>query len=233
MNLLPDDIANNESEWIECLVDDELNATQLPRMYQYLDENSEAWKRCAIAMLDERALRKGVLHAFAPEGVEFVTPYAKPQVPTKRLDFDGKLSSKRNWLSLVLVAGGAMLVGALGYRLTTLSQTEQAESLVASIEFPVSDRDSFTPLDQESGRTQVSFQEAFRPNTLVEVENSPTRAVYYLDHQVPKFLLEAMVIAGHQLSIGQEMISIDGPDGQALEVPINKLEIEKYTATSL
>jgi hypothetical protein len=130
------------------------------------------------------------------------------------------LSSKRNWLSLVLVAGGAMLVGALGYRLTTLSQTEQAESLVASIEFPVSDRDSFTPLDQESGRTQVSFQEAFRPNTLVEVENSPTRAVYYLDHQVPKFLLEAM-------------ISIDGPDGQALEVPINKLEIEKYTATSL
>ncbi len=235
MNVLPEDIANNESEWLEWLVDDELDAQQLPRFFRYLDDKPEAWKRCATALLDDRSMRKGVMQASGSVRSDEDLSAVKPQVVAKSLD--SKSLSRRSWLPMVLVACLAMLIGAIGHRMTVLPQTVQPEQIVSSFDSSINDLLAKDQIDEvpawRNSRTQVSFQEAFKPNTLVEVENSPTRAVYYIDHQVPKFLLEAMVIAGHQLTIGQEMVLIDGPNGEALEVPINKLEIEKYTVTSL
>ncbi len=230
-NLLPEDIANNESNWLECLVDDELDSQQLQGLCQYFDRTPDAWKRCATALLDDRTMRMGVIQAFATDDFRKAVAPVKAQVKTKGI-VPKSTSPLRSWMPMVLCACFAMIMGAIGQRMLMLPQTEQPRDVVSAFDPPMTDRSELDSLPSRS-LTQVSFQNAFKPNTLVEIENSPTRAVYYIDHQVPKFLLEAMVIAGHQLSIGQEMVLIDGPNGEALEVPINRLEIEKYCTASL
>ncbi len=63
---------------------------------------------------------------------------------------------------------------------------------------------------------------------LYQVRDTPDEAVYYVDCDVPRFLLESLVLAGHNVKLEQDFLGYTESPNSPAAVPINVLRIEKY-----
>ena len=243
-------VSDNESLWIELLVDNELTNEQTNSLMGYLDENPDGWKRCCTALLDDRLLRNGILADFQDQHGASLAGQTLPITgkPDAKIEVaPSHRAATLPWWSIAMVACLATLLGAIGHRMMQRPALE-AQQLSAQNESAPSisetDLEKIRNLIRENNaellggktdfaptqfrQTPVSFELAYRPNTLVEIENTPTKAVYQIDHEVPGFLLDAIVRAGHQVDIRQDYVSVKNSDGKLIRIPVNTLEIVKF-----
>ncbi len=218
MNKLPVDISNNESLWLQLLVDDQLSDSQRLTLFQYLDSDTDRWKRCAVAFVDDQLFAKQL--GLASTELESSNGMASTEKPTKP-----KMQPTTNqstWF-MALAASLAFVLGAGSFYLFGLAFQSATPTTVQQQH----DRD---PLPRFS---PAGFLTGNGPNSLIEIENSPTHAIYYTDHEVPEFLLDAMIRAGHRITFGQETVSVITATGDYVDVPVSTLEVAKYARKTL
>ena len=63
---------------------------------------------------------------------------------------------------------------------------------------------------------------------LYQVEDNPTESVFYTDYSVPQFLLDALVLSGHDVQLDQEFLGYTESMNDPRAVPVNVLRIKKY-----
>lgn len=232
MNLLPNSIADHETLWLDMLADNELDSNQRQRFFAYLDQTTDGWKRCAQWLLHEQLL--------AIELKQAACDRARDAVPIKDMNFaaaskdQAQLAPRatggrrqRTLVQLVLTACVAFAMGLGLYPLLSQSPTSAVSDQSANnAEAPGS---AASKAYIESRMVPASLNTELPGHTLYEIENTLTHATYYLNHQLPEFLLQSLVLAGHTVQVDQDLIAIPGPDGQLLQVPMNKLEVTKFT----
>ena len=166
-------------------------------------------------------------------------PQASPSPGAKRLG-RSQVSGRQRWTlgSRRWVVGAAMvcascllvLVGwKLHHELVAQRLFDRQQEAMAMLERELEVVRQRVEAEPAAGQRQA----AYRPlglaanSTMIEVANDDQRAVYYTEKAIPRFLMEALVFAGHDMEVGIEMTEVMLDDGTRAEIPFHVLEIKK------
>ena len=175
MNSLPA-IHEDPQLWLEMLADGELSQEERGVVWKYLEANPESWKDCAVAFWDHqffcRDLKTGESSSVA----------GKERYGTRRT------VAGRKWGSILGYSGLAALLafvlGCLSYPMM-FQKTNSDGSFAERTE--KGDDIGELPLRDLPATPVMNPASWVRPNSLIEIENTSTRAVYYFDHRLPRF----------------------------------------------
>lgn len=206
------DVAFDDPIWLDLLVDDELTAAQRTELIRYVAEHN-LWQAVATTFLDAQVLASTV---------PSVPPAASATAQTAAAQ-----SSKFNWRLLCamvacLVAG--LLLGHLipGQGTSPVGTTESAGLLAAGSEGP---EEPQSPA--ESTEDPVVARRLALP-ALFQARDTLDEAVFYADYSVPQFLLDALIIAGHDVSLEHDFIGFTQSADDPAAVPVNVIRVRKY-----
>ena len=195
-----DDVPLSDDVWLEMLVDGELTSRQRAAFVAHIKETND-WQRVATGFLDNQ-----VFAAAVPFEVE------SPQVVSQPVRV-----SERAWHGSLVVAAACLVCGLFFGSMFSRGAATAIGTVVES------EGSGETPRETE----EVAIVSKSLP-ALYQVRDTPDEAVYYVDCNVPQFLLESLVLAGHDVKLEQDFLGYtESPDSPAA-VPINVLRIEKY-----
>ena len=63
---------------------------------------------------------------------------------------------------------------------------------------------------------------------LIEIENTPTNAVYLTDREVPESIIESFVAAGHQVDVRPYSPQYESELFKSLANPVLQVEVKKF-----
>ncbi|MFK7820520.1 MAG: hypothetical protein AB8G99_17500 [Planctomycetaceae bacterium] len=193
----------DDDAWIEMLVDGELNTSQRTAFIKHIKQ-TDNWQRVATAFLDDQVLQGSV---------GFDEPAAT--VPKT-----SKIVRPKSFRTPVFLLVASLLLGGLvGFF------ARQPETV--TITNVISPESIDGPEDEVSGATSDRNRAPSLP-TLMQASNTPSEAVYYSDFSVPQFLLDALMIAGHEVELAQDFISQPNASDPAGLVPVNVIRVRKY-----
>jgi len=192
------DIPLDDDLWLEMLIDGELTAQQRSGFITHT-KRTDAWQRVATAFLDNQVLAEAV--PFEPD-----FPKVAPE--------PGRTGDRARHQSLVVAV--ACLVCGLFFGSMMMNPGPE-DAVLATNDNVTSDVE---PTATATGRETLP--------ALYQVRDTPAEAVYYVDCEVPRFLLESLVLAGHNVKLEQEFLGYTESPNSPAAVPINVLRIEKY-----
>ena len=197
-----DDTPLDDGIWLDMLVDGELNQEQRSAFVAHVKENND-WQRVATAFLDGQVLGQSV--PFEPRQEEPVIASTGS-------------TPNRKWLALLAMAA-CLLGGLMLGRLLPSSTAGRVVDVPPPV--PSAEGSPAEPI------VAVISDERSLPG-LFQVSDTPLEAVYYADFSMPQYLLDALVLAGHEVSFEQEFLGDTEPPNDPIAVPINVVRIQKY-----
>ena len=219
--------------WFDLAIDRELDRDQRAQLLAYLEQCPDANRILAKRLLTEQSIAESIQSAVAGSSQRIV------QLPMRK---EPTVRSPKSMSGYVLVATliGLML-GWMGSGLTRGASDSSANLTDAEMESMISDisqryRNDYelmyqvkvAKIESENRIAMDRLRKTLNHNpTLIEVENSANRAVYYTRHRIPDFLLDAMVLAGHRATLKRQTFKYEN-NGSEIEYPIHSLEIDKY-----
>lgn len=205
-----DELPLSDDAWVNMLIDNELSAAQRERFVRHV-QSSNDWQRIAIGFMDEQVMASAVSVGIT----EPPTPAAEQKHPRRA-----------PWFTLATLTMGLLLGATIGYLARSQSGSSGATDSMETIA-GTQDKSKVSAEAPAETSTGLSGSPETLPRLFL-VSNTPQEAVYYADHSIPRFMLDALVIAGHRISFDQEFLgyteSLDDPRA----VPINVIRIQKY-----
>lgn len=220
---------------LDRLVDGELSSTEYRALLATLDEQPEAWRRCALAFLQAQALG-GELNVLRGECLEPVAPEVKTPTPTKTVA--GASSGefwRQPWFLTLAMAGSFLIALPLGpyffrsgpgpevpiaadTRPTTLDKANQAAVATA----PAAKKHK--PLGQVrlvmNGADQQSVDVPYyHVDDAGGLPGSDTEAILSPEMQ------RAFEQAGNRVEREQSLVPVSLEDGSRVLVPIDRLRV--------
>ncbi len=225
-------IETDPTFWVDLAIDRELNLEQRNQLFQFLDTNPELNREFTRRFLLEQSIAESVQDAFRPSSL----PVQKPH-----LDLEKKEPQNKSLWSVFIAASLiGLLLGWVAHGLNAPDVRDSRAEIEQQITPMLNDisqsyeevyelmyQQRVAELEDINKQTIENVQKTLARNpTLIEVENSKDRAVYYTKHRIPNFLLDAIVLAGHRTTIKQQTLKIESGN-DLIEYPIHSLEIEK------
>jgi len=250
MNSIVDDFRRDEVRVLDRLVDGELCAAEERELLAALDDEPGAWRRCALAFLEARALRSD-LHG-ARSAVLEVTPAARPR-------------AKSNVWGMVFVSAASLMLSFfVGMQLRGLYRTNSG---MGPVEIAQQDptqqtttlqnaaqQNTTQPQNLSVGEARRQADRDYRLTSARVVNPSPGKwetfkfnlgdgaeeievpAVEmaavdpkWLENQgsaVPPDVIQYIESTGHEVRRQRTLLPIDLKDGRQLIVPVEQLELE-------
>ncbi len=203
-----DDIPLADGIWLEMLVDGELSPSQRARFVDRVRETND-WQCVATAFLDEQVMSKTV---------PFEQP--KPLVVRPR----PVAQSGAGWSRTLAVAAACLVCGLF---FGSLFSSSSGSEVVAGTNTKAGGQ-AVPPEESADVSAKPCFVAEASLPALFQVCDTPEEAVYYADFSVPQFLLDSLLLAGHNVKLEQDFLGYtESPDSLAA-VPINVIRIEKY-----
>lgn len=230
------------------LIDDELTAAQERELLKHLDAHPEMWRRCALAFLEERALRRGARGWVMAQDAEPRASERAPAVlPLNDSAVPRTAQKKRTWLDFATIAAGLLLAFFGGL----IVQQYQARPLPTN-----------TPVAKNTTSPAASDQQAAdSSNALVAKTDSPSNLrLQYVSHEgqpsnkeidvplipvnkVDDSMLSSWEQAARQNTIPQDTLrwleqegqvvrqqnlwlTVDLPNGQQAIVPVQRIVVQ-------
>lgn len=155
-----------------------------------------------------------------------------------------KAPSPIGWITLALLLGlgigllgnaatdmGNRIANQMGWHKEVAPKSESSsedELLLASVA-------SFTNLANEAEALVANFELPTEPTSmnstksvrLFEIQNDERRAVYYSSDAIPEFILESMVMAGHEVEVTNEKLRTPVGGDQIVNLPVFAMRINK------
>jgi hypothetical protein len=240
--------------WLSALADDELDPRQRSELCLWLEQHPAWWRNCAIALLDQQTLRGGLRAAHgnplvhvngaavgsvagspapvvAPvEGVSrnaFRRPVAEGRKPSGPAPSSSV--SRMTFLALSACLAAALLAGA-GLGALWWQAGQQQLALRGQLQQREAD---FQRLAGELARELLSGPEptlaGLYPGhrVLIEIDDSPSRAIYLTDQPVSGTLLESFVAAGHDVDVQPYASRFQTEPMRELRTPVLAVEVRK------
>ena len=219
-------------EAIDLLVENELSPDDRRRLFSRLDAVENGWRQCAVAFINGQTLH-GDLRDLRDRNLKSVgttTVIKKFETPRRRqLSWPMAIAA-----SILLVTVGAAL-SALWNRMVDTPRVPATEQL-ADVEIPI-EREleliaGFNRLARGSSPVPVlaAYQAPDLSGTfaqLIEVQNDEQEAVYYTTGFIPEFILESIILAGHQITVEPETIQIPVHPDRSVQIHVNAVRISK------
>lgn len=189
--------------WLNMLIDGELSVSQRQAYMAHVSIAND-WQKVATAFLDEQVLGT---HLAASDDTMANVPVAEAV----------ERPSAGRWMQYLAMA--ACLV--CGLLLGPWLKDDQ---------LPVEVVEVSTPTESQDHEVIHVTEETFQPSLpgLFQVSNTIDEAVYYADFSLPQFMLDALVLAGHQVTLDQEFLGYTETSDNPAAVPINVIRIQKY-----
>ncbi|MEZ6096445.1 MAG: hypothetical protein R3C03_19820 [Pirellulaceae bacterium] len=223
-NRLPELTDESVELWIEALVANELMTEERQCLMNFLEQNSEYWQACAVRFLDEQFMTgQDVTQLLkGPHDDRPVLSNCRDRLtPTS---FVGN-RNRTSWLVAIATCLVGLILGAAAMwnwqhaKLIAMESQQQVDLERVQL--------LGTLLDSERMRL-MSLSSIFPANAgLIEIENSPTHAVYLTDREIPNSIIDSFVAAGHQVEIRPYQPTIETDLMQSLVNPVLQIEVEK------
>lgn len=238
------------------LVDNELTAAERTELIAALDKSPKLWRRCAIAFMDEQFLTRTFspeVNSDRESSDEVNETNDQTSIKTKISPANttnrSPASSSIGWITLGLLVG--LGIGVIGNALTDKDSTGIGNRLASYVGWNApmeseSESDSeqellfasvvsLTNLANEAEALAANYdlppQRKRNASTksvrLYEIQNDESKAVYYSPDAIPKFILESMVMAGHEVELTNEKLRTPIGGNQFVELPVFAMRIEK------
>ena len=236
-------IESDPQLWLGMLVDNELNRDQRRQMMDYLEAHPTLWKSCALQFLDEQILASELASisssaaaqpAVEPASMEATRPgfWLQPSRSLTRLVVVVLLGiCIGQWWTMANQSAGTNHVWQLSNEELDRELTEITDKYREVYEVSANHQETQSRREIEAELNLIQSL-LIHNRFLVEVENTDQRSVYLTDDRLPKFLLEALVLAGHQVQVKRKDIEVKRANGEPFNYPIHSLEITKYALLS-
>ncbi len=242
--------------WLNLLVDDELSPEQRRELIQYLNRHPEYWRICARTFLDQQTLQNTIVQPVG-ESNSGITRKVVPGSKTEKMEVAGQvvvglsrveLRSRQNvsrsrrmtrWLAM---AGCIALTGCCGFlagawggidwgRQESKRELDQAAIQIAQLERNLDKEQRFGAMLASLGTSpQCELVNRFQGQPmLIELENTPSHALYLTNREVPRSLLDCFASAG----FGVEIKLYEPKFMNPFKSPVVALEVTKRSAFNL
>jgi membrane protein implicated in regulation of membrane protease activity len=218
--------------WLSALADDELDPAQRGELVLWVEQHPAWWRNCAIALLDQQVMRRGVQTSALADAAYRAGPggaaglgTGKPMIvaasPVSEARFLPWLTSSLAVTLLAVVAAASAIWWQASERRAKLS-SELNRS-----------REICQQLATELGRRTavnraLSLAQLYPDHrVLVEIDDSPSRTVYLTDQPVSDLLLESFVAAGHDVEVQPYEPRYQTQSMRQLRNPVLAVEVRK------
>ncbi len=216
------------------------------------EESGGSWRQLALTLLHEKTIRREMTRGTRasdemPTGLtaessshnwtiagsllQAVVP-SKPNGPAK---LSG--TGKSNYWRLAMAAAFAFVLGLWTHSVLDTNRQNLAmpneepsgrtihqREITGVTEFSYDGAMTYQPYHD------VGFRSAARSMTLYEIEDTPTRASFYMNCKLPDVLLQALVLSGYSVKIEEDALDLEAEDGEQIQIPVAVLHIEKYAS---
>ncbi len=210
---------------IEQLVDGELPPAERVALLATFDDHPDHWRHCALAFIESQALSE----AFRDLGMQNSDEHDQPEfepMPIHR-------STPRVWRRL-LAAAMIGLVFLLGLIIGQVAQQETATPVVVENDGPEPQPTrpvNADPQPDRSAKTAPAYVEIRdkdgRSDPIrVPVVNGARINPDWLAQKpadIPEYMIQVMARKGYEIKRHRELVSVPGPDGQKVLIPVEKV----------
>jgi len=257
MNINMPPVAQDFDFWIELLVDGELSEEQQRELFSFMDEREGFWKSCAIAFVKEKRLSlafeqlngEDATSSQAELSSDYTLdgnhslPASKTETQLRKTNQELSRGIGGHWVRIAgtVIAASLLIVtgwfaGRTGLVNGPNSLTEEGQpspalypvSVDAGAVYQLLDRKRQLEMESERANMQIERSRLANNPYLIEVENTPEKALYYSKHRLPDFLLDALVVAGHKVTIKKETVFASSEDLAGVQLPFHAFEIKKF-----
>ena len=222
--------------WLQLMVDNELDAGSRREFLQFVEARPEQWRSVALKFIETQFMGS-VLSAAIPASSDcqqgwVSQPEAKAVKP--KLESETTGAKRTRWLlragQVAGLATAACLLVLFGWRLhdrlVAGELIEQHQESLARLSRQVDlIQEADLPSGQDGSVREASYLES--SPLMIEVANTPRRLAYYTERPLPKFFLEALIFAGHDVVIKQETTDVQLEDGTFEQFPVFYFEVQK------
>ena len=236
--------------WIDVIADNELSRQQRLQLLAFLEHADDVslWRAMAVAMLDQNSLTTELR---APTA-EWVAAGTSPRMPAKRNGFPalaetpGEVSpsksvarpaavevnpgGRRFYPSLFLATTVAMLL--VGFAIGNVWNRGLGDQTIADLRQQQSIQTTqvqWLAAQLQNERQAARTLSSIFPDqsALIEIENSPTHALYLTDRDIPESMVECFVEAGHEVEVRPYEPEFKTELMQSLDKPVLQIEVTK------
>lgn len=238
--------------WIDLVADDELTRVQRQQLLTFLEQVDDVslWRSLSIALLDQNTLNSELRVAtaeLAANGLpELVALKASQNGTPSRVIVSDRLpgtsqpielprheinsGGRRFYPTLFMATTVALLL--LGFTLGNLWDRDLGDQTIASLRQQQSIQTTQVQWlaaqlenERQTSRTLASiFPDQ---SALIEIENSPTHAIYLTDSDIPESVVECFVEAGHEVEVRSYEPEFTTELMQSLDKPVLQIEVTK------
>lgn len=232
---------NTNDTRFDRLVDDELNEDERRELLGRLDNESDGWRRCALAFLEAQCWKK-VLGQIPSEPKEKEIDKPTTTKHPRQSPWTGRLTVLTAMAASFLVA---LLLGTLtrdiwvghsnnlGPTGSVASNTNNTQSTPRPIR-PEAELARATPKTSAASNpwhtVTVSTQSDGKPRPLINVpaverDNVDEQWLRSMPAAVPDNVVQALNRTGHQIETRREMVPVPLKDGRRLVVPVDQVDV--------
>lgn len=218
---------------LQKLVDGELNRLEQRQLLCQLDEQSTEWRSVALALLEEQEFRRAL---GSPSNIHSALDPNTREIP---LVPASPSNHWKNWLPMALAASLLVGVGSIGGNWlasrfeksqTAISDSQPTSIAVAEDKTKASGQSNYAslkPVGQLSFSTDVASGSNAAPMQLPIYEAAPDQISQMLHMQQLQMqaLNEQLRLRGFQLEWRPEMLESQLPDGRAVIVPVQQVNV--------
>ncbi len=242
--------------WVEMLADGELTSTQRTQLYEFLEQYPEYWRCCAMAFWDSMTLKNWMppmLDSGPASSTVDLAMRLKPQLGENSpagIARDVRLATTRpprrgtgnhsslGWVSGIVISCAVGVAFCLISGFLYWGWTEASTKLLASKVQWRQDISRIIDVQELLQAELLAERSSFRslgslfPNQpqLIEIENTPARALFLTDRPLSPELMDWLVRYGTDVQVRPYQPQTNAALWQALRNPVLEIEVLKLSS---